>query len=107
MNLQSSQIGGKDTTISNLKSMLQLILKFLIYLSEKNEDIKQKIFINISSILEFSEYIYIEDRSDLLNFIFDVLKDSESLQEYIIVGKLKLSKNQNMSNNDRNIEHNI
>ena len=93
MNLQSSQIGGKDTTISNLKSMLQLILKFLIYLSEKNEDIKQKIFINISSILEFSEYIYIEDRSDLLNFIFDILKDSESLQEYIIVGKLKLSKN--------------
>ena len=83
----------KDSALSTMRSMLKLILKFLMHLSENNEDIKQKVFMVLNPILEFSEFIYPKDRSDLLNFIFEILKDSESLQEYIVVGKLKLTKN--------------
>ena len=91
--IQMTNENEKDSAISNMKSMLKLILKFLIYLSENNEDIKKKIFISISPILSFSEHIFSKDRSVLLDFIFDILKESESLQEYIVVGKLKLLKN--------------
>ena len=95
INMPANQNNDEDSKISNMSSMLKLILKFLIYLSENNEDIKQKIFIKLQYILEFSEYIYNKDRSVLLDFIFDLLKDSESLQECILSGKLKLTgKNQ-------------
>ena len=90
ISLQPNETEEKDSAISNMKSMIKLILKFLLHLSENNEDIKIKIFIKLSPILEFSEYIYPKDRSDLLNFIFEILKDSELLQEYIVVGKLKI-----------------
>ena len=95
INYQSNDLWEKDTAISNMKSMLKLILRFLIHLSENNEDIKQKVFIFLFPILEFSEYIYIKDKSVLLDFIFNILKDSESLQECILTGKLKQSKNNN------------
>ena len=96
INMPKNTNNDEESKISNMSSMLKLILKFLIYLSESNEDIKQKIFIKLQFILEFSEFIYNKDRSVLLDFIFDLLNDSESLQECILTGKLKLTeKNQN------------
>jgi hypothetical protein len=59
----------------------------MIYLSKNNEDIKKDIFNNLTQILEFSDYIYTSDKSDLLNFIFEILDDSETLQDDILVKK--------------------
>ena len=77
----------EDSKIYIIKSMLKLILKFMIYLSKNNEDIKKDIFNNLTQILEFSDYIYTSDKSDLLNFIFEILDDSETLQDDILVKK--------------------
>ena len=72
--------------------MFKLLLKFLLYLSKKNESIKRDIFEKLTQILEFSEYIYINDKSDLLNFIFEILDDSETLQDLILSKKYKPTK---------------
>ena len=101
----------KDSVLLNMKSMLKLILKFIIHLSENKEDIKRKIFMDscdfsfLNNLLEFSEYIYPKDKSDLLNFIFEMLKDSESLQEYIVVGKKKQSKSDKVLLIDKILEY--
>ena len=89
---ENSQLMDEDSKISNIKSMLKLLLKFLLYLSKNNEDIKQDIFKILTPILEFSEYIFINDKSDLLNFLFEFLNDSETLQEFILSKKFKQSK---------------
>ena len=106
INMPANQNNDEESKISNMCSMLKLILKFLIYLSENNEDIKQKIFIKLQFILEFSEFIYKKDRSVLLDFIFDLLNDSESLQECILSGKLKLTeKNQSLNLKHEKVLH--
>ena len=106
INMPTNQNNDEESKISNMSSMLKLILKFLIYLSENNEDIKQKIFIKLQFILEFSEFIYKKDRSVLLDFIFDLLNDSESLQECILSGKLKLTeKNQSLNLKHEKVLH--
>ena len=97
----NNQIWDEDSKISNIKSMFKLLLKFLLYLSKNNENIKKDIFEILTQILEFSEYIYINDKSDLLNFIFEILEDSESLQDFILSKKYQPSKmlfNENMDN---------
>ena len=87
-----NQFLDEDSKMSSIKSMLDLILKFLLHLSKNNENIKQDIFNILTSILEFSEYIYNKDKTDLLNFIFGLLDDSESLQDFILSKKFKASK---------------
>ena len=89
-----------DSKISNIKSMLKLLLKFLVYLSMNNDQIKQDIFTILSQILEFSEYIYIDDKSDLLNFIFELLNNSETLQDYVLSMRFKPTKMQYTDNID-------
>ena len=97
---EGNQLWEDDSKISNIKSMLKLLLKFLVYLSINNEQIKQDIFTILSQILEFSEYIYINDKSDLLNFIFEILNDSETLQDYVLSKRFKPSKMQYNDNID-------
>ena len=87
-----NQFLDEDSKISSIKSMLNLILKFLLHLSKNNENIKQDIFKILTPILEFAEYIFVKDKSDLLYFIFELLDDSESLQEFILSKKFKASK---------------
>ena len=67
-------------------------MKFLIHLSKNKEDIKQDIFKILTQILEFAEYIYFNNKSDLLDFIFEILKDSESLQDSILSKKYQPNK---------------
>ena len=88
----SNQLWDEDYKIFNIKSMLKLILKFLIHLSKYKEDIKQDIFKILTQILEFAEYIYFNNKSDLLDFIFEILKDSESLQDSILSKKYQPNK---------------
>ena len=91
-NKAGNQLGEDDYKIFNIKSMFKLILKFLIYLSKNKEDIKQDIFKILTQILEFAEYIYSNDKSDLLHFIFEILYDSESLQDSILSKKYQPNK---------------
>ena len=106
--MSSNQINGQpmdeDSKIKSIKLMLKLLLKFLIYLSKNKENIKQEILNNIlTDILEFSDYIYINEKTDLLNFIFDLLNDSEFLQESIFSKKFKQHKN-NDNDNENSVE---
>ena len=97
---EGTQLFEDDSKSSNIKSMLKLLLKFLVYLSMNNDQIKQDIFTILSQILEFSEYIYINDKSDLLNFIFELLNDSETLQDYVLSMRFKPTKMQYNDNID-------
>ena len=98
-----SKLDDEDYKIFNIKSMFKLILQFLIHLSKNKDDIKQDIFKILSQILEFAEYIYFNNKSDLLNFIFEILNDSESLQESILSKKYQPNKIISDVNNNKGI----
>ena len=65
----------------------------MTYLSKDNEEIKEKIFLDLDLILELAEHLFPSDRSILLNFIFKLIDNSEVLQEYVTGGKLNLISN--------------
>ena len=77
----------------NTKKIIKEILEFLTYLSKDNEEIKEKIFLDLDLILELAEHLFPSDRSILLNFIFKLIDNSEVLQEYVTGGKLNLISN--------------
>ena len=86
----NEKINAKNISIRNMKSLIKIILEFLTHLSNNNEEIKEKIFLDLDEILELAENVFVLDKSNLLNFIFKLIKHSEALQEYITGGKLNL-----------------
>ena len=86
----NEKIKNRNINIYNMKKVITIILAFLTYLSQDNEEIKEKIFLDLDIILELAENVFILDKSNLLNFIFKLIKHSEVLQEYITGGRLNL-----------------
>ena len=70
-----------------ISGTLTNIIKFFKYLSINNEEIKQSIYIiALNKLLKISENIFYEDNTILINFIFDLIDDSEALQDYLLGG---------------------
>ena len=86
----SENFGTNNSIIISAQKVMKSILEFLIFLSEDNEEIKEKIFLDLDIILELAEILFFPDRSILLNFIFKLIKNSEVLQDYVTGGKLNL-----------------
>ena len=86
----NEQMNSNNVNIANIKKLIKIILDFLTYLSNNNEEIKEKIFLDLGIILELAENVFVRDKSLLLNFILKLIKHSEALQEYITGGKLNL-----------------
>lgn len=86
----SEKINSSHLNIENMKNLIKIILDFLMHLSNNNEEIKEKIFVDLDIILELAEKVFVLDKSILLNFIFKLIKNSEVLQEYITGGKSNL-----------------
>ena len=82
-----------NTIVVDTKKVITTILEFLTFLFKDNEEIKEKIFLDLDIILELAENLFIYDRSILLNFIFKLIDNSEVLQEYVTGGKLNLISN--------------
>ena len=76
--------------IRDTQKTIKIILEFLTFLSKDNEEIKEKIFLDLDIILKLAETYFVLDRSILLNFIFKIIDNSEVLQEYVTGGKLNL-----------------
>jgi len=91
-----------------LNELLTNIIKFFKYLSVDNEEIKQTIYIvALNKLLNFAEKIFEDDITILINFIFDLIDNSEALQDYLLGGggllKQHILNNPNLSkysNND-------
>ena len=79
-----------NSIIIDTQKLIKTILEFLTFLSKDNEEIKEKIFLDLDLILELAENLFMLDRSILLNFIFNLIDNSEVLQEYVTGGKLNL-----------------
>ena len=86
----NEKFNAYNVSIVNMKKLIAIILNFLTFLSNNNEEIKEKIFLDLDIILELAENVFVLDKSNLLNFIFKLIKHSEVLQEYITGGKLNL-----------------
>ena len=78
----NEQMNSNNVNIANIKKLIKIILDFLTYLSNNNEEIKEKIFLDLGIILELAENVFVRDKSLLLNFILKLIKHSEALQEY-------------------------
>ena len=88
-----------------LEALLSNIIKFFKYLSINNEEIKQSIYIiALNKLLPISEIIFNEDITIIINFIFDLVDDSEALQDYLLGGggllKQQIMKNPILSKKD-------
>ena len=76
-----------DNTKDILNELLTNIIKFFKYLSVDNEEIKQTIYIVVlNKLLSFAEKIFGDDITVLINFIFDLIDNSEALQDYLLGG---------------------
>ena len=79
-----------EQTKKMLNELLINIIKFFKNLSLENEDIKQTIYIiSLNKLLKLSDIIFhdnITDIATLINFIFDLIDDSEALQDYFLGG---------------------
>ena len=70
-----------------LNELLIVVIKFFKFLSVDNEEIKQSIYIvALNKLLKLAELINFEDITILINFIFDLIDDSEALQDYLLGG---------------------
>ena len=70
-----------------LNELLINIIKFFKFLSISNEEIKQAIYIiSLNKLLKISEIIFEEDKTILIDLIFDLIQDSEALQDYLLGG---------------------
>jgi len=86
----SGKFNLNNSITKGIQKVVKTILEFLKYFSKDNEEIKEKVFLDLDVILELAENIFITDRSILLNFLFKLIKDSEVIQEYITGGRLNL-----------------
>ena len=86
----NEQINTNKVSMGNIQNLITICLEFLKLLSNNNEEIKEKIFLDLDIILELAENVFVLDKSNLLDLIFKLIKDSEALQEYITGGKLNL-----------------
>ena len=86
----NEQMNTNNINVVNMKKLIKIILDFLTHLSNNNEEIKEKIFLDLGIILELAENVFVSDKSFLLDFIIKLIKHSEALQEYITGGKLNL-----------------
>ena len=90
-----------------LNELLTNIIKFFKYLSVDNEEIKQTIYIvALNKLLNFAEKIFEDDITILINFIFDLIDNSEALQDYLLGGggllKQHMLNNPNLSKYNNN-----
>ena len=90
-----------------LNELLTNIIKFFKYLSVDNEEIKQTIYIvALNKLLNFAEKIFEDDINVLINFIFDLIDNSEALQDYLLGGggllKQHILNNPNLSKYNNN-----
>ena len=89
-----------------LNELLINIIKFFKNLSSDNEVIKQTIYIiSLNKLIKLSDYIFGDNSSEitiLINFIFNLIDDSEALQDYFLGGgnilKSQISSNENLKN---------
>ena len=94
----NENIKNNDNINSSLKALMSQILTFYTYLLDKNKDFlnndekKENFFLYMKNILELCEYLFKDNLTILLNFIFIILKDSQTLQENL------LSENENDKN---------
>ena len=90
-----------------INDFLSNIIKFFKFLSVDNEEIKQTIYIiALNKLLKFAELIFNnEDITILINFIFDLIDDSEALQDYLLGGGGLLK--QQILNNKKLSKYNI
>ena len=79
----NEQINTNKVSMGNIQNLITICLEFLKLLSNNNEEIKEKIFLDLDIILELAENVFVLDKSNLLDLIFKLIKDSEALQEYI------------------------
>jgi len=98
-----------DQTRKTLNEILINIIKFFKNLSLENEEIKIAIYIiSLNKLLKLSDIIFhnnITDITTLINFIFDLMNDSEALQDYFLGGGeilKKSSKKEYLKNYDLN-----
>ena len=76
---------------SGLEKLLLNIIRFLLYLSSNQENIKITIYVLLlNHIIEFGQTIMEGDYSKLLFFIFELIQDSEVLQIYLLGFKINL-----------------
>ena len=76
---------------SGLEKLLLNIIRFLLYLSRNQENIKISIYVLLlNHIIEFGQKIMDGDFSKLLFFIFELIQDSEVLQIYLLGFKINL-----------------
>ena len=66
----NEKFNAYNVSIVNMKKLIAIILNFLTFLSNNNEEIKEKIFLDLAIILELAENVFVLDKSNLLNFIF-------------------------------------
>ena len=93
-----------------LNELLRNIIKFLKFLSVNNEEIKMSIYIIIlNKLLILAEMIYSDDIIILIDFIFDLIHNSEALQDYLLGGegllKRQIEKNEKLSSYKNNINN--
>ena len=86
----NEKLNASNNNITETQKVIKTILEFLTFLFKDNEEIKEKIFLDLDIILELAENLFVLDRSILLNFIFKLIDNSEVLQEYVTGGKLNL-----------------
>ena len=86
----SGKFNLNNSITKGIQKVVRTILEFLKFFSKDNEEIKEKVFLDLDIILGLAENIFITDRSILLNFLFKLIKDSEVIQEYITGGRLNL-----------------
>ena len=85
-----------EQTKKIINDLLINIIKFFKNLSLENEDIKQTIYIiSLNKLLKLCDIIFHDNITDiaiLINFIFELINDSEALQDYFLGGGNLLEK---------------
>ena len=94
-----------DNIKDELSALFSNIIKFFKFLSFNIEEIKISIYIiALNKLLKISEIIFSEDFTILISFIYDLIDDSEALQDYLLGGggllKQQISSNSKLSKYD-------
>ena len=87
---QEKNIFLNDNKKKILSELLNNIIKFYKNLSVDNEEIKLTIYIiSLNKLLKLCDLIFCDNITDiaaLINFIFNLIDDSEALQDYLLGG---------------------
>ena len=87
-----------------IQEIVNQILDFLGCFSEHNEDIKKKIFYDLKKICNLYEKYNQGEFTTLLNFIFNVLKGSESLLNEMLENEMENNEEEEINTNINNTE---